>query len=116
MTGIRIRSLRDCLQDLNEFPEGAKPELGVEIIVAATKVTWREASHWIELFGNPLLDPIASTLFSLTMELNPDVIRETCLVSQGDDEPIDEVLLATSMTRLILEALIVFPRLADVRH
>jgi hypothetical protein len=111
-----MRSLKDCLQDLDRSREGAKHELGVEIIVLAMKVTREEAFRWIELFGNPLLDPIASSLFSLTMELNPDVIRETCLDSYGDENPIDEVLLATSMTEMVLQALIVFSKPAETRH
>jgi hypothetical protein len=111
-----MRSLRDCLKDLDGSLEDAAPELGAEIVVLAMKVTRDEAFRWIQSFGNPILDPIASMLFSLIVGLNPEVIRETCLDSHGDDAPIDDVLLATSMTRMILEALIVFPRKADVRH
>lgn len=111
-----MRSLRDCLKALCDSAENLDPELGVQIIVLAVKLTREQALRWIEVFGNPLVDPSASSVFTLAVGLNPEVIKQACLVSHGHDEAMDDLLLAASMTRVTLEALIVCPSPDDVRH
>jgi hypothetical protein len=94
--------------DLESCPEEAKPELAIEIIALATKITREDALRWVNSFGNPISDPIASSLFSLVLGLNPEVIEQTCLASDSDGDVLEDRGLAVAMTRLILQALIVF--------
>jgi hypothetical protein len=111
-----MRSLRDCLKALYDSAEDLDPELGVQIIVLAVKLTRDQAFRWIEVFGNPLVDPSASSVFCLAVGLNPEVIKHACLDSHRHNEPMNDVLLAASMTKMTLEALIAFPASDGVRH
>jgi hypothetical protein len=110
-----MRSLRDCLQELEDLREEPSHELAIEIVMLSAKLFRDEASRWVESFGNPLADPAASSLLSLTAALNPDVIRQACLDLHGG-KSITDAELATSMTRMILQALIVFPEQSDPLH
>jgi hypothetical protein len=55
-------------------------------------------------------------VFTLAVGLNPELIKQSFLASHEHDEPMDDVLLAASMTRMTVEALIVFPGPDGVRH
>jgi hypothetical protein len=48
-----MRSLRDCLKVLYDSTKDLDPELGVQIIILAVKLTREQALRWIEVFGNP---------------------------------------------------------------
>jgi len=110
-----MRSLRDCLQELEDLREGPNQDLAVEIVMLSARLSRDEASRWIEAFGNPLADSAASSLLGLTAELNPEVIRQACIDMQGG-KPINDTQLAIAMTGMVLQALIVFPEEPDTLH
>jgi hypothetical protein len=111
-----MQSLLKSLRRLNDFTKETQHELGLEIVFRALKVTRDDAARWVDSFGNPILDPTASSLLSIAVGLNPEVIRQTCLAREEMDEFMDDETLARSMTRMTLEALIVFPRESELRH
>jgi ATP/maltotriose-dependent transcriptional regulator MalT len=111
-----MRSLLNSLCRLNDITKEERRELGLEIVAQALKLTREEAARWLDSFGNPILDATASSLLSIAVGLNPEVIRLTCLSREDADEFMEDEALATSMTRMTLEALIVFSKEHELRH
>lgn len=82
-------------------------ELSTNIVAYCLQCSASQASNWLECFGDPLEEWKSSFALAIAAGLNPEVVRATC-VSQLETSPDESLGVASDMTRLILQALVVF--------
>ena len=83
-------------------------ELSVQLVQVVLNVDEMAAQRWIQTFGPPLRDPVATALLATGAEVDGGVLLNTCIHDLDLCLDTSRPGLARQMARLLLDALVVF--------